>query len=249
MLTNTNYVHGLPRDDPASGDTFFWNYGNYKKSSAYAYGNINYNSWGLCNTSSSTVSTTIDYEQFVDVSNYIAKIMWRDEYDNCHWGFDDSTPVVKTPQERLRDIIQSRQSPAIHRSRKSMNPAVNIEEMRARDMLRRVIGDDKFRDFMRNGFVSVQAKSGRVYQIFPGHGITNVYSNGEKIEKLCVVLRGQFPPTDSLVMRYLLILNDENDFRSYAIQHKVYPRNLGRVVLPSQIQKSLPELFRGLKVA
>ena len=187
-------------------------------------------------------------ETVINATNYISKVMWRNEYPTNSW-VSCSTRPIKTPQERLREMIQSRQAPAIHVSRKALNPVANIEEMRARDMLRRVIGHDKFRDFMRNGFVSVQAKSGKMYQIFPGHDITNVFLNGEKIERLCVVLRGQFPPTDSLIMRYLLILNDEQDFRSYAVQHKVYPSAVARVTLPAEPLKSLPELFRGLKVA
>jgi hypothetical protein len=107
-----------------------------------------------------------------------------------------------------------------------LGQTTDIRETRARETLKRVLGDDKFKRFLKHGFVSVRAKSGLVYQIFPAHGITNVYRDGEHIERLCVVLRGSFPPTDSLIMRYLLILNDERDFRKHAIEHKVYPQKL-----------------------
>lgn len=219
-----------------------WNYGMTKWSIVDDYGSISDDY--VCYTGNTTTSVIDNYnkETAINVTNY-----WRDDYHNS-WVCGGISRV-KTPQERLREMIQSRQAPAIHCSRRALNPVVNIEEMRARDMLRRVIGSDKFRDFMRNGFVSVQAKSGKMYQIFPGQDITNVFLNGEKIERLCVVLRGKFPPTDSLIMRYLLILNDEQDFRSYAIQHKVYPSAMVRVTLPAEPLKSLPELFRGLKVA
>lgn len=130
----------------------------------------------------------------------------------------------QSPGDKLREIIQSRQAPLILGTRKALTTVeqtTDPREFRARETLLRVLGDEKFKRFMRNGFVSVRAKSGLVYQIFPGHGITNVYQNGEQTERLCVVLKGDFPPTDSLIMRYLLILNDERDFRNHAIEHKV----------------------------
>jgi len=60
-----------------------------------------------------------------------------------------------------------------------------------------------------------------VYQIFPGHGITCVYENGKMIERLCVVLRGDFPPTDSVIVRYLMALNNEDQLWGLAIKHGV----------------------------
>ena len=86
--------------------------------------------------------------------------------------------------------------------------------------------------------------SGLSYQIFPAHGITNVYCDGLQVERLCVVLRGDFPPTDSLIMRYLVILNDENRFRGYAIKHNVFQKQ-PQVITGDQ--RSLSEIFKGLK--
>lgn len=125
----------------------------------------------------------------------------------------------KSPKQQFMDILKSRHCPAILSTRKSVRAPSDHRELRARETLRRVIGDQKFKKFIRDGFVSVKAKSGLVYQIFPGHYMTNVYRDGERVEKLCVVLNGDFPPTDSLIMRYLLILNDEHDFRNHAISH------------------------------
>jgi hypothetical protein len=159
-----------------------------------------------------------------------------------------SPPVIKTPAERLREMIQSRQAPLVVGSRKSMAPTVDVKEMRARETLRRVLGEDKYKQFLRNGFVAVRAKSGLLYQIFPAHGVTAVWKDGQMVDRLCVVLRGRFPPTDSLIMRYLLILNDEKEFRSFAIKHSVrQPKPKPNTLqLPN---RSLPELFRELKVA
>ena len=150
------------------------------------------------------------------------------------------------PKDRLRGIIRDRQAPYAITSRKHLPPSRDIKEVRARETLCRVLGEQKFRSFLKNGFVSVKAKSGLVYQIFPGHDITKVYKDGELTERLCVVLKGGFPPTDSLIMRYLLILNDERDFRKHAISHNVYNNNRQQVQID---ERPLTEIYREMKVA
>jgi len=90
------------------------------------------------------------------------------------------------------------------------------------------------------------------YQIFPAHGITAVYDKGIMVDRLCVVLRGDFPPTDSLVMRYLLILNNENQFRSFAVKHGVTKRQDRESIIKLNLEKrhdgkSLADIFKELK--
>jgi hypothetical protein len=92
----------------------------------------------------------------------------------------------------------------------------------------------------------VIAKSGLIYQIFPGHDFTKVYNRGIMVDRYCVVLQGGFPPTDSLIMRYLLILNNEEMFKSYAVKHGA--------VQPHEIEmqddnRSLLEIFKEYKKA
>jgi hypothetical protein len=147
------------------------------------------------------------------------------------------------PKSQLREIIRSRQSPTII-TRKPAPTVTDIREVRARETLFRVLGEEKFRRFLKHGFVSVRAKSGLVYQIFPGHDFTNVYQDGVKIERLCVVFKGNFPPTDSLIMRYLLILNDEREFRRHANEFMV-TRRIGKPVIKKI--ESLPEAWRRLR--
>ena len=144
----------------------------------------------------------------------------------------------------MREIIQARHAPLILTSRKPILTPQDEREIRARETLLRVIGEDKFQKFLKDGFVSVRAKSGLVYQIFPGHGITAVYKDGDQIERLCVVLKGDFPPTDSLIMRYLIILNDEARFRSYAIKHQIITK---KPQIVTDDERSLTEIFRELK--
>jgi hypothetical protein len=64
------------------------------------------------------------------------------------------------------------------------------------------------------------------------------------------VLSGNFPPTDSIIMRYLLILNNEDMFWSKAVKHGVFTTgNVMTITTPKQRDKSLVEIFRELKVA
>jgi hypothetical protein len=139
-------------------------------------------------------------------------IAWRSSY------------VFPTPAAQLKEILKSRRFPGIITQTKPMGHTLDAREVRARETLRRVIGDDKYKNFLKQGWVSVKAKSGLTYQIFPGHGITSVYKQGKMIERLCVVLSGNFPPTDSVIIRYLLILNNETMFRNKAVKHGVHPR-------------------------
>jgi|SRR5262252_243051 len=180
-------------------------------------------------------------------ARYTARVLYRvgagqGWYEACPGGFVYAT---KTPEERLKEILQARQAPAIIGSRKSIQVTADERERRARDTLRRVLGESKFRTFIKQGFVSVKAKSGKVYQIFPGNGITCVYDQGQMVERLCVVLTGNFPPTDSLIMRYILILNNEEMFRSKAVKHGVgqYTNDAVQAV----DDRPLPEIFAELK--
>jgi hypothetical protein len=138
------------------------------------------------------------------------------------WKSSGIGPVL-TPGQRIRQMIRDRMAPAIHRSRNrsSLSIAMDVREERARQTLRRIIGEQAFRKFIRDGFITVVPKSGLTYRIYPGHDITEVYDRGIMVDRLCVVLSGGFTPTDSLLMRYLLILNDEGEFSKYAVKHSV----------------------------
>ena len=159
------------------------------------------------------------------------------------------TPKILTPKERLKELLQTRHAPVILGTRKPLVVPTDIREIRARETLRRVIGDDKFQKFLKDGFITVRAKSGLSYQIFPAHGITAVYRDGVQVERLCVVLIGGFPPTDSLIMRYLIILNDENRFRGYAIKHQVFTKTPKVVISDERSLNEIFNEFKGRKVA
>lgn len=163
----------------------------------------------------------------------------------CEYGTSWRTVgyVRKAPGERMREILRLRSAPAILRRRQSLVTATDMREIRARSTLRNMLGDKFFRKFLRDGFITVVSKSGLTYRVYPGQGMTEVYDRGIMVERLCVILKGNFPPTDELIMRYLLILNDEGEFSKFAIHSRGIQRS---VKLVPQI-KRLPELFAELK--
>ena len=196
----------------------------------------------LCSTTNATVSNgviTLDLEATYNNSNSI------------YWTADYVMQGI-SPAEQLKQIMQERQAPRIITS-KSIARTSDIREVRARETLRRVLGLKNFGTFMTRGFVSIKAKSGLMYQIFPGHGITNVYNKGKKIETLCVVLTRNFAATDSLIMRYLLILNNEDRFRSLAVRHAVGNGNITfsnsgvYCVTQQREDKSLAQIYKEIK--
>jgi len=99
------------------------------------------------------------------------------------------------------------------RKRRSLR-VMDGPEAKARLLLKRLVGDTAFRNYLKNGFLSYRGKSGKSYQIFPGEGMTNVWENGRPMEKLCVIFNDyDKPPTDSVVMRLLLLENSEDKFK------------------------------------
>ena len=227
---------------------------NYKSGSLASVTNYKFRDYGTeswSNWSNSKTDATTSYLEDnckVTTSKYAYNNWKFDDTSGWYYRWECGTPhvVSKSPQEKLREILQRRQAPLVIVSRKTMDHTSDFREMRARETLKRVLGDDKFKSFLKRGFISVRAKSGLIYQIFPGYGMTTVYRNGEMIERLCVVLRGNFPDTDSIIMRYLLILNDEKDFRSHAITHTIIQKTATPVVSD---HKPLTEIWKGLKVA
>ena len=193
---------------------------------------------------STTSASTSYYNYIVDTTTTTTSSgLWQ---SNQPTGYYKYSP---TPQSKLKEIISQRCAPNIFIKNDRRNPlksTKDIREERARETLRKIIGEIKYLNFLKSGFISIKAKSGKIYQIFPGHGITCVFYQGKLIERLCVVLKGDFPPTDSLIMRFLLITNNENQFKFMSISHE--PR---RQVLKygEKNVKSLAEIFKQIKVA
>jgi hypothetical protein len=184
------------------------------------------------------------------VAKYTVNFRYRVAAGDVLWldrqaGLGVGDAQVRTPQDRLKEILRDRHAPAVITTRKPAALAEDERERRARGTLRRVLGEQKFRNFIKCGFVSVKARSGRVYQVFPGHGITCVYEGETMVERLCVVLTGNFPPTDSLIVRYLMILNNEQQFCGLAVKHGVGGLQRRQPVAPDA--RPLPDIYKELK--
>lgn len=158
--------------------------------------------------------------------------------------YGDYWDALSSPGERLRKIIRERTTPQII-VKKLPDKVHDFRERRARQTLYRIIGEEAYQRYMRRGFVMAQGRSGLMYQIFPGHGITAVWQNGQMLTRLCVVLKGNFCPTDSLIMRYVLITSDEEKFKDLAIVHQPHKPS-SNIIVPRK--GSLPELFKSMGI-
>ena len=120
-----------------------------------------------------------------------------------------------TKEERFREQLRKRIAPQILFRRFGVGRTTKDSEKKAREALRAIIGDQRFRRYLKHGFLTVRGESGFTYQIFPGHKMTHVWRNGTPVEKLCVIFcDSSVPPTDSVIMRLLMILDSEEEFRN-----------------------------------
>lgn len=87
------------------------------------------------------------------------------------------------------------------------------EEIRALQLLRKMVSEEVFRRYLKDGFVTVRGPSGYTYQIYRGEAANvRVYSpRMGQIAALCVHLKSAYkcPPTDSVVAKMLLAEMDE----------------------------------------
>lgn len=213
------------------------------------YSLYNYKNW---EDFGSTINSTIYRHDYESITSATTGGLDLNIYDNGTTAATYGnkfiwTPPIVAPGDRIRQMIRNRMGPVIRRRRTSLSIAADMREERARQTLRRIIGEHAFRKFVRDGFVTVVPKSGLTYRIYPGHGVTEVYDRGIMVDRLCVVLRGEFPPTDSLLMRYLLILNDEGEFSKYAVKHAVWEGK--NTIFPAAEIPTLTEAWAKLKVA
>jgi hypothetical protein len=194
----------------------------------------------------------------------VDKITWTTNgnatYTAADWGNYVVTDLKpRSVKDLMRDAMKRRSSPAIHVKREGIGQTTDVREMRARATLRRVVGDEQFKRFLKSGFVTVKGKSGLVYQIKQRTHMVTAYEKGKAVERLCVFLAGEFPPTDQIIVLYLMFLNNETQVRATANISNLRERENGGLRIGGNYlvtnpaanlaDLSLPEIFSQLKGA
>lgn len=126
-----------------------------------------------------------------------------------------------TPEEKLKRKIREQLEPVLSgedgrpfraTDRSADFSAVQQNEIVALHLLRKMLDRDRWRKYLKYGFVDVQGKSGMTYQILRGQAHVRVFKRGVKVCELCVKLRNHaMPPTDEVITRMILAECDEAD--------------------------------------
>jgi hypothetical protein len=103
---------------------------------------------------------------------------------------------------------------------------VKENEIVALQLLKSMLSPERWKKYLKYGFVDVLGKSGLIYQIIRGQTHVRVFRQGEKIADLCVGLanRSAMPPTDEVITRMIIVECDEPDIWQRA---NVYGRYRG----------------------
>jgi hypothetical protein len=123
----------------------------------------------------------------------------------------------------LREKIRRQLAPDIFVRRPEIwGVELTPEERRARTLLCELVGEKAFVRYVKKGFLMVRGKTGILYKISGGHCKIETFlpqaGGGYKpYESICIVFKEySLPFTDGVVMRLLLIQNDEFGMRRMA---------------------------------
>jgi len=129
-----------------------------------------------------------------------------------HWVIHHNGQPSKA--DRFRARLRSQMEPD-RRSRSDPNQFGNVaqNEIVALQLLKSMVSADRWRKYLKCGFVDVVGRSGLVYQITRGKSHVRVFRRGERLAELCVVLKNRhvMPPTDEVITRMLIAEGDESD--------------------------------------
>lgn len=95
------------------------------------------------------------------------------------------------------------------RRRKALELPQSAAELKARESLRDLLTETAWRRYVTNGFIMVQGKSGRFYQIFNNQRNTVVYEKNKAVASICIHTDNTVPPTDHVLSLKLLVELDE----------------------------------------
>jgi hypothetical protein len=109
----------------------------------------------------------------------------------------------------------------IVKSRADIERGFEENERCALETLREMISESEYRKYIKYGFILVQGKSGRIYQIFRRAHHIKVWEKGILVEELCIYLKDpKIPKTDKVIALKTIIEISEEEARKLS---NVYP--------------------------
>jgi hypothetical protein len=208
------------------------------------------NDWyNTCNTCDSTSTGFITSSAIFE--KYLIKILSRNSWIDCPSSVKTEAEKTNDAVAKIKQIIEHRQAPLIITPRRvELQPlpeTTDFRELRARELIRRILGERQYRNLQEKGFVAIKAQSGKTYILKPGYAMTAVYEHGQKVASLCIQLKGEFPPCDALAMRAMLLWNNEAEFWNRA-NRSLYQASDNLRLKPNPLhEKTLVQHFREVK--
>ena len=180
-------------------------------------GSYDMTSWYSFNNAGATIYATDIYAADIYIPNVYTGV-----------AFDIHHVVAKK-----MEMARRRQAllPSAGATRFGLRQTNDIAELRARQLLKSLIGGEMFRRYLKDGFISITSPvTGLVYQIFPGHKNVVVRDKGTRASSCCIVFKdSKLPPTDWVIMRMSLILADEQMFYQKANVYGAIPERIRAV--------------------
>jgi len=176
------------------------------------------------NLRSSDLNTT-ETRSFVKYMEYLPeKNRIEINIDQCEYTFKECVIEPPTPAEirfETRQRIKSNLT-IITPSRTRLITSVPKNEQVAMETLREAITEMEYRKYIKDGFILVKGRSGRVYQIFRDKHHTKVWEKGKVVEEVCVRIKTSFnvPPTDNVIAFRTLVLYSEEEFKKLGNVYK-----------------------------
>jgi len=201
---------------------------------------------GYSTGSAINLDTSIIYDSYLDnqiiylkkpVTYYSNIIISTDNSSSIALPFTAEQEKALKKQE-FRNRIRRQLAPEARPENEGLLRCNNDPaELKARGLLRELVGEKAFRDYLRRGFISVKGKSGLFYRIFGGTRHMTSYAKHDDgkfypHEDICVVFCDRnLPLTDGVVMRLLLVENDEFALRRLANVRAMRPQTTSKPIV------------------
>lgn len=157
--------------------------------------NIATNLW-TTNASSYTASDSFLYQQYQVQVHSPVGLSWVEHIKEAkRWALRQQI-ISKTPKNH-----HGKTARAEHADFSSIQP----NEIKALQLLRKMVSPEQFRKYLKTGYLSYRANSGLTYVVRHRQAHVLVYKAGKKVCELCVVLdQGDIPPTDAVITKLLM---------------------------------------------